>query len=183
MRRVPGPFAVKLREIPEEGVTKSYDLTGTFAKKALEETPEVKVGRLSTEVDLTRVDNDVIAHGRLAGELELMCSRCAGPARHTLDAEFDMTFMPPGQTAETPGGGEVEIDAGVADVKHHDHEEIDLEETLREEILLALPLAPVCQESCKGLCAQCGKDLNEGPCGCTPVPADIRWAVLKDVKP
>lgn len=55
---------------------------------------------------------------------------------------------------------------------------LDLQPLVRDAILLELPLAPLCAESCKGLCATCGADLNDGPCSCDPTPADPRWAAL-----
>jgi uncharacterized protein len=61
------------------------------------------------------------------------------------------------------------------------HEEIDLDPLIREEVLLALPLAPLCEAACQGICPTCGADLNEGPCGCAPAARDPRWAALDDL--
>lgn len=58
------------------------------------------------------------------------------------------------------------------------HEQVDFEPLAREVVLLELPLAPLCREDCLGLCARCGADLNEGPCGCVPDDRDARWAAL-----
>lgn len=60
-------------------------------------------------------------------------------------------------------------------------ERLDLDELLREDILLDLPSKFLCSEDCKGLCPRCGKDLNEGPCGCEPKEVDPRLAVLKNL--
>lgn len=62
-------------------------------------------------------------------------------------------------------------------------ETVDLTADIREDILLALPSYPLCEESCKGLCPHCGKNLNEGPCSCRPEPDDLgRWAALDKLK-
>jgi uncharacterized protein len=61
-------------------------------------------------------------------------------------------------------------------------DEIDLDDLVSDAILLAEPPAPVCDSACRGLCSQCGANLNEGPCGCEP-PVDHRWAVLEGFRP
>jgi uncharacterized protein len=58
------------------------------------------------------------------------------------------------------------------------HDRVDLEPLARESLILDLPLVPLCREDCRGLCPTCGKDLNEGHCGCLPAAADVRWAAL-----
>jgi uncharacterized protein len=60
--------------------------------------------------------------------------------------------------------------------------EIDLEPMLRDALTLALPLNPICRSDCKGLCAHCGKNLNEGPCDCTDDDIDPRWAALSELR-
>ena len=62
-------------------------------------------------------------------------------------------------------------------------EMLNLKPLVSDAILLDLPLAPLCSESCKGLCATCGADLNDGPCVCDPVPTDPRWAALDALQP
>jgi uncharacterized protein len=60
--------------------------------------------------------------------------------------------------------------------------EIDIEPMLRDAVVLALPLTPVCSEGCKGLCARCGQNLNEGGCACRDDDMDPRWAALSDLR-
>ena len=59
---------------------------------------------------------------------------------------------------------------------------VDLSPLIREQIILALPTRPLCQEGCKGLCPQCGADRNAAPCGCPTMSGDPRLAVLRDLK-
>jgi uncharacterized protein len=59
---------------------------------------------------------------------------------------------------------------------------LDLRPLVRDAVLLELPLAPLCQEDCPGLCPTCGADLNEGPCGCSPSAVDPRWAALDSLR-
>src|SRR6266566_3621683 len=62
-----------------------------------------------------------------------------------------------------------------------DATEIDITPAVREELVLAAPRYVVCRDDCKGLCPQCGRDLNAGPCGCSPV-TEARWQPLKALK-
>jgi uncharacterized protein len=133
----------------------------------------------------------VIARGEISGALTSACSRCAGDAPHALRAPFDLTFVPADTLVDEEDHddtkGEREIAAAEADVATYDDEQIDLEPTLREQLLLALPYAPLCKDDCRGLCARCGQDLNQGACSCAPEPPEAdpateRWAALKNVK-
>jgi uncharacterized protein len=60
--------------------------------------------------------------------------------------------------------------------------QIDLGPMVREEVLLAIPDAPLCRPDCPGLCPSCGAELADGPCGCDPVVRDERWAVLDQLR-
>jgi uncharacterized protein len=63
-----------------------------------------------------------------------------------------------------------------------DHHHLDLTEAVRQALVTQLPMRPLCRPDCAGLCARCGADLNEGPCGCPDEPADDRWSVLRGLK-
>jgi uncharacterized protein len=169
-----------LREIPPEGLHRDYDLAGPFAHAALEGTEvEPAASAIGASVDLYRTGHEVVARGSLSGTLAAVCSRCAGVAEVPLDESFEVLFLPRGAEPRAADGDEA-VDQ--PDVAHYDDDRIELGETLREEILLAIPIAPLCAEACKGLCGRCGKDLNEGPCGCPEEPRDDRWAALRNVK-
>jgi uncharacterized protein len=171
------PFAVHLREITGPGIQRAYDLTGEFATETLDGT-EARATRLGADVSLQKTERDVFVRGKIAGDLVVACSRCAAEAKLALDAKFDATYMPVDEVEE-PG---VDLSPEDADVRTYVDDEIDLKEMLREELLLALPIAPLCREDCKGLCPRCGKDWNEGPCDCPPEPKDDRFAALRNVK-
>jgi uncharacterized protein len=66
---------------------------------------------------------------------------------------------------------------------YYEGDRIDLDEIIREQIILSEPTKHLCQEACKGLCQKCGKDLNEGPCSCVEEPHNPRWDILKTLKP
>jgi uncharacterized protein len=119
---------------------------------------------------------------RLAGtvrtELELPCSRCLDPFRLPVDAAFDQRYLP--QTDAS--GDETEVAEEDLETSFYRDEQIDLNELLREQFYLALPMKPLCLEDCKGLCPQCGMNLNTGTCDCGPGWEDPRLAPLKQLK-
>lgn len=122
-------------------------------------------------------------HFRLAGRvqttLELACGRCLEPFTSPVDAEFDLRYQP---HAANTGEGEREIEEDDLTTAFYEHEQIDLEQLMREQFYLTLPMKPLCSETCRGLCALCGMNLNQGICDCKPEWEDPRLAVLKKLK-
>ncbi len=180
MRPKESPFVIGLREVPPAGLHRSFDLSGDFARATLAETEaDAESARLAATVDLTRSGLEVLARGQISGEVTMLCSRCAGPADVALSSPFEVLFLP--RDADTPA--ETDDPVGEApDVIGYDDDQIDLEATVREELLVALPYAPLCAETCKGLCPNCGADLNQGPCDCPEQPPDLRLGVLRNLK-
>jgi uncharacterized protein len=117
--------------------------------------------------------------GRVRTELELACSRCVEPYRFPIDAEFDQRYLP-SSAASTEAERQVEEDD--LETSYYADDQIDLSDLMREQFYLALPMKPLCREDCKGLCAQCGTELNRGTCDCAPVWEDPRLAALKAIK-
>ena len=118
--------------------------------------------------------------GRVRTELELTCSRCAEPYRFPVDAEFDIRYLP---AAAASSEADTEVAEDDLETSYYgDDQQIDLGELMREQFYLALPMKPLCREDCKGLCAQCGTNLNTGTCDCAPVWEDPRLAALKAIK-
>jgi uncharacterized protein len=115
--------------------------------------------------------------GTLRASLELTCVRCltpfALPLEFTLEEEFRPTIdIYTGAALPLPSDDEVatQIDA---------HHEIDLAEVIRQNLLLAIPLRPLCRSRCAGLCPICGKNWNDGPCDCHTVEIDPRLEKLR----
>jgi uncharacterized protein len=139
--------------------------------------------RVSAPVDLTfdiHKDKDKFRLvGRVKTELELPCSRCLEPFRFPVDAPFDVRFLP---ASELNVAEEREVEEDDLETSFYKDDQIDLNELLREQFYLALPMKPLCREDCKGLCPQCGINLNTGSCDCAPAWEDPRLAPLKALK-
>ena len=114
--------------------------------------------------------------GTVRSELELSCSRCLEPFRLPVDTAFDQRFLPATEMAD---GEEREVQDEDVEISYYRDDQIDLNELLREQFYLTLPMKPLCQEDCKGLCPQCGTNLNTGSCECAAGWEDPRLAPLK----
>jgi len=187
------PYKVLVRELPVHrkfevpSTTVSEWLKGLPMRDALgAPDPDPNAGHGAADLDLYADGTHAFASGTFKGYLTVACSRCVGPVRIDLDEKLLVTFMPPGEmpsedaeAAEDAEGPEVREED--LDVFPFDGERIDLEPLFREQFVLAVPFAPLCREDCKGLCPQCGTDLNSGTCSCEK-PIDPRLAALKGLK-
>lgn len=168
---------VRLEDIGPEGLEVSFADTGLRPDHlgdqagAIVRAPEAKLR-------LTRSGTTVRARGEVSGSFLLVCSRCLGDCPFELQGEVDLYFRPrPDSEA-----AEVRLEQDELDVIHYDSDEIDLGAALREEISLALPMAPVCGPQCRGLCPKCGQPLAQGQCGCQKKEIDPRLAKLAELK-
>ena len=115
-------------------------------------------------------DEEILVRGRVSGVQTGVCRRCAEDVERPFELPLDLYYAP--ADAE-------EVDA--ADVRTYDPSasRLDLLEGLREEVLLGLDGYLLCRTECRGLCPQCGTDLNENECACAPVSGDARWDALR----
>ncbi len=126
---------------------------------------------------LPHTDGEVRIQGRYTVELKAECDRCLVEARFPMDAGFDLFYRP---AKEVSGADEVEIDEGQAEIGFYEGG-LELEDILREQVLLALPMQRVCREDCPGICPVCGKNRNESPCDCKIEKANDQWGALRDL--
>jgi uncharacterized protein len=137
------------------------------------------VAPVHLEMDIHKDKDRFRLVGTARTELELACGRCLEPFRMPLDSTFDVRYLPDTQSAGTE---EREVAEEDLDTSFYRDDRIDLNEVLREQFYLALPMKPLCTEDCEGLCPQCGTNLNTGSCSCKPERVDPRLAVLKKLK-
>ncbi len=112
-------------------------------------------------LDLNFAWDKVVGRGSIAGFFDVSCVRCLAPASVVLDEpEVTVTFV---SVAEAEAA---DWDLEDASSYAYDGDEIDLEPLVRETLVLAVPIAPLCGDGCRGLCRSCGADLNQEPCSC-----------------
>jgi uncharacterized protein len=122
---------------------------------------------------------DIRLRGRFGGEFEVPCARCVEPVKIPLAAEFDLIFRPVGADADAP---ERSITAPETEIGYYQKDSLLLEDVLREQVLLSLPVRTLCKADCKGLCPRCGKNRNLEACTCEEGPADPRWEALSGLR-
>ena len=122
---------------------------------------------------------EIRLRGDLKTEVEVPCARCLERTRRPVAVDFDLFYRSVQTIAREE---EVEIRGDDLDIGFFHGDGLMLEDVLREQILLALPIKSICRPDCAGLCLQCGKNLNLGKCGCPPAPSDQRWAPLAGLK-
>lgn len=130
-----------------------------------------------------RLGEMVTVEGRAAATVRMTCNRCLEAFETTLQPRFALTYtrrLP--EDIETDDKEEVELQAGKIGLIPFSGEEIDLLQDVQSEIVMAIPMRPLCSEKCKGLCPQCGSNRNEIACDCTAHSGDPRLAVLKGLK-
>jgi uncharacterized protein len=118
---------------------------------------------------------DIRLRGRFAGTFEVPCARCVEPVEIPLEAEFDLIFRPADADSEPP---ERSITAPETEIGYYQKDSLALEDVLREQVLLSLPVRTLCKPDCKGLCPRCGANRNTQPCSCDEGPSDPRWEAL-----
>jgi len=122
---------------------------------------------------------DIRLKGNYAGEFKVPCARCVEPVEVPLSAEFDLIFRPIGIDA---GASERSISAGETEIGYYQGDSLLLEDVLREQVLLSLPVRTLCKPDCKGLCPRCGKNRNLEACSCEEAPSDARWEALAGLR-
>jgi uncharacterized protein len=128
---------------------------------------------------LANTEGEIRIQGRFEVRMEAECDRCLGRAQFPLDTGFDLFYRPMSFIAREE---EVEIDEGEAQLGFYQGGGMELEDILREQILLVMPMRRVCSEDCKGICPTCGKNRNETPCDCKEEHAGARWSALAGLK-
>ncbi|KIH77377.1 uncharacterized protein SAMN05660860_01999 [Geoalkalibacter ferrihydriticus] len=127
--------------------------------------------------------NSIIeVEGRVETRVLLPCSRCLKELEMPLVADLTATFV--GDLPQIEGGedDEVELTAEDMGMIPIEGDEIDLREIVQEQLVMELPLRPLCSSRCKGICPHCGANLNAGDCGCRPPVFNNKFAALKDFK-
>jgi uncharacterized protein len=130
-------------------------------------------------VRVARTNRGVVVAGRVQTELVDTCGRCLAPLRTPVDAAIEEEVLP---LLDLQSGLRLDASAEPEAFRLTDHHELDLEPLAREAIQLAAPIAPVCRADCRGLCPECGGDLNLAPHDHGPAPVDPRLAGLLDLR-
>jgi len=163
-----GPLVVPVTELVRHpGSHKHVQFVVDAEGLALTEVKVPDGAPVTIDVELDALGDGVVVHGTVSGTWEAICRRCLGPARGLAVAAVEELYQvrPTSEEAFT-----------------FDGDAIDLGPLVRENLLVELPLAPLCRADCAGLCPTCGLDRNATACTCDTTPTDPRWGVLDALK-
>ena len=153
----------KIKDIGDEGLDVDLPVTAAWlGEQCPDLDAQLGVDGLALRGVLEKSGDDVLLRGDLRGALEMSCGRCLEAARVPVDLPMTVTFV-----EKSASGRDVDVEADDDDdIVFFEGGEIDLGTELRDEILLAMPINPLCQDGCLGLCSVCGGNRNNVPCDC-----------------
>jgi len=158
---------ILIPDIPKEGI----DLNIQETVSSGDALSSVR-GRLRVD----KVGSEIIVAGNLNAEVELQCGRCLRKFRSDMHIPVEVVYHP---VAELAGDDRHEITSEDLDLDFYEGDEMDIGWLLREQVALHIPMKPLCDELCRGLCAECGMDLNVTACTCSLKKPDPRFQELK----
>jgi len=147
-----------------------------FFDAVLRQTSPLKV---EGQAELRQILEEIRLKGHFSVDLELDCDRCLKHYCWPVSTDFDLLYAP--ETAEGQPE-EAELNDEDAVLAFYTGAGLELEDVLREQVLLALPMQRVCREDCQGLCPTCGANWNDSECDCPDQIVDHRWTALQDLK-
>jgi len=128
---------------------------------------------------LTATLQEIRVRGHLRVRMEGDCDRCLEAVVLTVETDFDVCYRPVGFAAL--GADEVEIGEAESDIAFYEGDGVELNDVLREQVVLSLPMQRLCGEHCRGICPVCGQNRNTVDCECQTKMVDDRWAALKQI--
>jgi uncharacterized protein len=138
---------------------------------------------LKIRIKAFRVRELFEVQGAFQTRIRLTCSRCLKDFDTSFRSDFELTYSKElASITETSVEEEVELRVEDIGLLNFRGEEINLRDGIQEQVVLAFPVRTLCTETCKGLCPQCGADLNQGACKCKVAPGTNKFAALKDLK-
>ena len=127
-------------------------------------------------------EREFVVSGTVRFEADLNCSRCLDPYPFAVHSDFTLRFIPRASSPEESNPEELEIAGEGLEEEFYEEPKIDLRPLVLEKVQLSLPMKPLCEESCRGLCPVCGTNRNRGQCECSGAESDHRWDALRGIR-
>ncbi len=185
-------LAPKIADIAGEGLSLAGDVTAE--ELALTDADAVLKGPLAVGLDLRAVEGTVCVTGVVEGTAVRQCVRCLkdfeAPIAFSVRVAYEREVKSPSSVQKRDDSRirkpatvvDIEADEPNDDIYQYSGDHLDLAPMLREQLILASPMHPLCQDDCLGLCTRCGKDLNEGPCPCPEETTGGPFDILRNLK-
>mgnify|MGYP001320700804 FL=1 len=151
--------------------------------EAFEALPETGTTKVRGNVMLTRIDRGIWVSGSLAANAYSMCARCLNITECSVDFPMDEEYI---STIEINSGNQISVQKNPsANIKEEEflldsRHTLDLTEAVRQYVIINLPMKPLCDQNCSGLCSTCGANLNQHICDCSG-QIDFRWGPLTNL--
>jgi uncharacterized protein len=166
--------------VPEAGLDLRFDLQGDWFRNflAVDETDILNLPQTAVSCHVSRMGETVFLAGEIDAVVETVCCRCLESVRLPVCFGFRYTLVPVKESIKD----NLELRTEDLDFGFYQGEIVDLAPLIYEQIMLHIPMKVLCSEICKGLCPQCGANMNAGDCNCRKDPGDERFAVLRNLK-
>lgn len=161
----------------------SYSGTFTFTPEELDRDELNAVGPVKIKADVEKGDlpGEYLVEGTAEFNGDLNCSRCVEPYPFANPATFRVRFRPRPHASQE--NEEVEITSeDELDVEYYSERDVPLKDLALEQVQLSIPMKPLCDEKCLGLCPVCGANRNRESCSCAGAGSDDRWGALKTLR-
>ena len=155
------------------GSTRDYDVDESFTG------PEDGTDRAQGWVQVIRTHQGVIVRAELQTQVRLTCSRCVKKFEHSSTITVEEESSPAIDLAT--GKKTKPLEGNEGEIELDDQHVLDMSEVIRQYVLTGVPIKPLCRKECRGLCPECGTNLNEEKCRCKAVPMDPRWEALPEL--
>lgn len=171
---------IELQKLPDEAeITELYEPEWWHGDKEEEQVLALD-GPLEVRVSIHRTGNKYILDGNMRGGILIRCDRCLEPYHHDVDAAFHLYLQK--RPAMEKGETEIELLDDDMAVEFISGDELNLDEIVREQMFLSLPMKCVCMETCQGLCPVCGANRNREKCNCLKDSAHPAFQKLRNIK-
>lgn len=180
IRLIKFPMKVDVRDIPAEGLHLEISLDANELQTKAGGVDFFVLPPVSANLELLKSDGEIFVRGDISSVIKLKCARCLKEFEYKISSNIDIVY-----TREIGYYiKEKELTREEIGINYLKGDEIDIDSVLLEQISLDMPMQPLCNPDCRGVCPRCGADLNQGECGCPPVEAqkDQSFAKLKEVK-
>jgi len=162
---------VNLEEIEKGGV--DIDFSGSIKEPGIIET----IGNVVAHLHIGKDLNEIQVSGEIKGKLKLQCSRCLCYFHKKVKLNIELSYLP---IEDINKEEKYEIRKDESNISYYKGDELNITEVIQEQLLLNIPIKPLCEENCKGLCPICGANLNIENCDCKKEQVDYRFSILKE---
>lgn len=169
---------INVQEIPSEGLSLVYEEDPALWGLKKEDV-SIK-GKIRVRLKALRHnENNVYVRGAVEAEVSSECGRCLTCYVEHVRSDFHIEYVP---TPLIPLEEELILSREELEISYYQGGQIDVNDEIRSQLFLAVPMRPLCQTDCRGLCPHCGENLNRKTCSCPAVLPDARWAKLKNLQ-